>query len=81
MFAKLFKQVLPAPKSLPMVAERVTRREQLWQAMINRTPVRVGNITGIVNGIGAEDGSGYSFNVTLSVGVGNSVTIHVRTMQ
>lgn len=43
-------------------------RFELANAMFNRTPIHVGGVECIVNGITAEDGSGHNFNVTLLVG-------------
>lgn len=40
-------------------------RFELFNAMLNRTPITLGDITGIINGIEMEDGSGHCFNVRL----------------
>lgn len=47
-------------------------RSCLWKALINRTPVGIALAndymvaTGLVQAIEAEDGSGFSFNVTVT---------------
>jgi len=49
-------------------------RQELFDAMVNRTPVTIKKHKGIINQIAVEDGSGYSFIVTLS----NGITLYVR---
>jgi hypothetical protein len=71
-----WRNVLPAPKPDPSF-------DQLCCAMKNRTQITVtgafgSSITGLVNRIEAEDGSGKCWNVTISHGVHTS-TIFVRT--
>jgi len=54
-----------ATVSIPRPVHALTR-DQLWHAMIHRTPIRLGNLTGLLNSIAMEDGGGHSFILTLS---------------
>lgn len=40
-------------------------RQELFEAMINRTIVTIKGIKGMINAIDMEDGSGFSFNVRI----------------
>lgn len=40
-------------------------RQELFDAMLNRTIVKIRGHKGMINAIAMEDGSGFSFNVTI----------------
>ena len=42
-------------------------RFEMFNAMVNRTPITLGGIVCLINGIEIEDGSGYNFNVNVLV--------------
>jgi len=61
-------------------------RQDLFNAMVSRFFVSLQSCgkqyNGYINGIAVEDGSGYSFNVTLNVKDGNTsrnIVIYYRT--
>ena len=58
---------LPPLNDVPVQGSTFNRFE-LFEAMVNRTLVRVGGVLCRVQGIALEDGSGHNFNVTLLVG-------------
>ena len=58
---------LPPVQTTPVAGSTVNRFE-LFEAMINRTLIRVGGVLCHVQGIALEDGSGHNFNVTILVG-------------
>jgi len=59
---------IPAPVRTTPNHGTTFNRFELFEAMINRTLVRVGGVLCRIQGIALEDGSGHNFNVTLLVG-------------
>lgn len=51
-------------------------RQELWEAMVNKIPVTINGLRGLIQAIELEDGSGYSFNVTI-LWFGNQVRTKV----
>lgn len=57
-------------------------RFELFNSLVNRVPVKLGKYFVVVNKIAAEDGSGFSFNVTGQlVGYSQSGTFYVRYLK
>ena len=52
-------------------------RFELFNAMLNRDFISIGNHVGTIQAIEMEDGSGHCFNVTLLVGTRN-IKLFVR---
>ena len=53
------------PVNVPCRKTITCNRFELFNAMLNRTPITLGDKTGIINAIEMEDGSGHCFNVRL----------------
>jgi hypothetical protein len=56
-------------------------RNQLFNAFVSRQLVTIGNVTGYINALELEDGSGKCFNVTLAIGSNQTRKVFVRTLQ
>jgi hypothetical protein len=57
--------------------ENTMNRFELFNAMLNRDFISIGNHVGTIQAIEMEDGSGHCFNVTLLVGTRN-IKLFVR---
>jgi hypothetical protein len=62
--SKGYTRTLPPP---PPPRKKGYTYHQLCDAMVKRTPITMGGMTGLLNGIAMEDGSGRSFILTMSV--------------
>ena len=56
------------PVQTNLIQGTTVNRFELFEAMINRTLIRVGGLLCRIQGIAIEDGSGHNFNVTILVG-------------
>ena len=72
-----YSAVLPPPLPKP-TPKKVDVRQVWFNAMLNRTPMKVGHLYGLVNGIKMEDGSGQSFIITMSVD-GTTYQLYIRS--
>jgi len=52
-------------------------RYEMYDAMLHRTPITLGGVSCLINGIALEDGSGHNFNVTVLVGR-DTHTVYVK---
>ena len=56
-------------------------RQELWEAMVNKTLVTIKGLTGYIQAIQMEDGSGYSFNVTLKRAEHRVIVLYVKCLK